>query len=73
MLKSGGGTGYACCLDRLDYVCDPMSRMRSPFIHDEKHFYDESHHSLVGADHFAERVDEIGWLVPLERARLESD
>ncbi len=61
-------------LDRLDYVCDPIvSECAVLSSTMKKHFYDESHHSLVGADHFAERVDEIGWLVPLERARLESD
>ncbi len=58
-------------LNRVDYVCDAiLSECAVLSSTMKKHFYDESHHSLLGAAHFAERVDDIGWLVPLERARL---
>ena len=55
-------------LDRLDYVCDVETQqcvVLSPSM--QKHFYDESHHSLSGADYFAERVDAVDWLAPLHR------
>ena len=53
-------------LDRRDYVCDVETQqcvVLSPSM--QKHFYDESHHSLIGADYFAERVEAMDWLAPL--------
>lgn len=57
-------------LDRTDYICDDAVQ-ECVVLSDsmEKYFYDESHHSLIGARYFAERVDQLDWLSPLEAAR----
>ncbi|MEM7701002.1 MAG: acyltransferase family protein [Pseudomonadota bacterium] len=53
-------------LDRTDYICHAEHR-RCAIIEDDlsKNFYDEGHHTLIGAQRFAKRIDELGWLDPL--------
>lgn len=53
----------AVVLDRIGYVCDGEAERCHAVSGDlGKYFYDYGHHTLLGAEAFGQRVDQVDWL-----------
>ena len=48
-------------LNRMKYICD-NERCSAADEELNKFFFDYSHHTIIGAKYFGQKVDEIDWL-----------